>query len=80
MLTERHSSAGAAIFAAEGDGKYGLSPDADVVDEALYLFRANVLFRNYEVQGHGDRVLIYLTLLIHQVRGWRRLAMLHELS
>ena len=38
------------------------------MDEALALFRANVLFRNFEVQGHGDRVLIYLTLLIHQVR------------
>ena len=42
--------------------------DEDQIDEALRLFRANVLFRNFEVQGAPDRTLIYLTLLIHQVR------------
>ena len=42
--------------------------NGDIVDEAIYLFRANVLFRNFEVQGSADRTLIYLTLLIHQVR------------
>eukprot|EP01133_Synstelium_polycarpum_P018077 gene18077-21601_t len=36
----------------------------DVIDEALDLFKANILFRNFEVQGNGDRVLIYLTLYI----------------
>jgi len=43
--------------------------EEDPVDEALRLFRANVLFRNFEVQGAPDRTLIYLTLLIHQVRA-----------
>jgi actin related protein 2/3 complex subunit 3 len=43
--------------------------EPDIVDEALTLFRANVLFRNFEVQGSADRVLIYLTLFIHQVRN-----------
>jgi hypothetical protein len=38
------------------------------VDEAIRLFRANVMFRNFEVLGGGDRVLVYLTLFIHQVR------------
>merc|ERR1711879_917635 len=33
----------------------------DVIDEALRFFKANVLFRNYEVQGPADRVLLYLT-------------------
>lgn len=42
--------------------------EEDQVDEALRLFRANVLFRNFEVQGAPDRTLIYLTLVIHQVR------------
>jgi hypothetical protein len=42
--------------------------EEDPVDEALRLFRANVLFRNFEVQGAPDRTLIYLTLLIHQAR------------
>ncbi|EFA77313.1 nicotinate phosphoribosyltransferase-like protein [Heterostelium album PN500] len=36
----------------------------DIIDEALELFKANILFRNFEVQGNGDRVLIYLTLYI----------------
>jgi actin related protein 2/3 complex, subunit 3 len=34
------------------------------VDEALSLFKANILFRNFEVNGSGDRLLIYLTLYI----------------
>jgi len=45
-----------------------IDKDDDVVDEAIRLFRANVLFRNFEVQGGGDRILVYLTLFIHQVR------------
>ncbi|EGG14575.1 actin related protein 2/3 complex [Cavenderia fasciculata] len=36
----------------------------DAIDEALDLFKANILFRTFEVQGNGDRVLIYLTLYI----------------
>ena len=43
--------------------------EVDIVDEALALFRANVLFRNFEVHGSADRVLIYLTLFIHLVRS-----------
>ncbi len=42
------------------------APEDDIVDEAIRLFRANVLFRNFEVLGGGDRVLVYLTLFIHQ--------------
>jgi len=38
----------------------------DIIDEALNFFKANVLFRNYEVKGPADRVLIYLTLYISQ--------------
>ena len=41
----------------------------DQIDEAIRLFRANVLFRNFEVLGPADRTLIYLTLFIHQVRS-----------
>lgn len=32
----------------------------------MTLFRANVLFRNFEVQGGADRTLIYLTLHVVQ--------------
>lgn len=40
-------------------------PNADdIVSEALTLFRANSLFRNYEIYGAADRVLVYLILFI----------------
>jgi len=32
----------------------------------VYGFRANILFRNYEVKGPGDLLLIYLTLYLTQ--------------
>jgi len=36
----------------------------DIIDEAINLFRANSLFRNFEIKGAADRVLIYLILYI----------------
>jgi actin related protein 2/3 complex, subunit 3 len=41
-----------------------LQQGADVIDEALDFFKANVLFRNFEIKGTADRTLIYLTLYI----------------
>uniref|UniRef100_A0A7S4BNT7 Actin-related protein 2/3 complex subunit 3 n=1 Tax=Chrysotila carterae TaxID=13221 RepID=A0A7S4BNT7_CHRCT len=38
----------------------------DVIDETLFFFKANVLFRHFELKGNADRVLIYLTLYITQ--------------
>jgi len=38
--------------------------EVDIIDEALYFFKANVFFRTYEVKGEADRLLIYLTLYI----------------
>lgn len=37
----------------------------DIVDDSLYAFRANILFRNFEVKGAADKLLIYLTLFIN---------------
>ncbi|KAK7470386.1 subunit of the Arp2/3 complex [Stygiomarasmius scandens] len=37
---------------------------ADIVDETLDLFRANSLFRNFEIKGPADRTLIVLILFI----------------
>lgn len=37
---------------------------ADIVDEALQYFKANILFRNFAVKGDADRLLIYATLYI----------------
>eukprot|EP01036_Dinobryon_divergens_P023139 gene23139-31456_t len=36
--------------------------DEDIIDETLNYFRANVLFRNFDVRGSADKTLIYLTL------------------
>ncbi|KAM0752464.1 putative ARC18-subunit of the Arp2/3 complex [Meredithblackwellia eburnea MCA 4105] len=36
----------------------------DIVTEALDLFRPNSLFRNFEIKGPADRLLIYLILFI----------------
>jgi hypothetical protein len=40
------------------------SDQPDIIDEALYYFKANVFFRTYEIKSEADRVLIYLTLYI----------------
>ncbi|GBE79924.1 actin-related protein ARPC3 [Sparassis latifolia] len=37
---------------------------ADVIDETLDLFRANSLFRNFEIKGPADRLLIILILFV----------------
>ena len=41
-----------------------VTDEADIIDEALYYFKANVFFRTYEIKSESDRVLIYLTLYI----------------
>ncbi|GME22948.1 Arp2 3 complex subunit protein [Neofusicoccum parvum] len=38
----------------------------DPVDEILSLFRANTFFRNFEIKGPADRVLIYGILFVSQ--------------
>lgn len=38
----------------------------DIVDEAIALFRANVLFASFDIDGPADRLLVYLTLYIQQ--------------
>jgi len=37
---------------------------ADIIDETLDLFRANSLFRNFEIKGPADRLLIILILFV----------------
>ncbi|KAI8807630.1 actin-related protein 2/3 complex subunit 3 [Cladochytrium replicatum] len=38
----------------------------DIIDEAIALFRANCFFRNFEIKGPADRVLVYLILYISE--------------
>lgn len=47
-------------------------PDAesyDALDEVLSLFRANTFFRNFEIQGPADRLLIYGILWVSECLG-----------
>ena len=44
-----------------------LDPDSesyDILDEVLSLFRANTFFRNFEIKGPADRLLIYGILFL----------------
>lgn len=47
-------------------GQLQAADSRDIVDETLYTFRANILFRNFEVKGPADKLLIYLTLFVCQ--------------
>lgn len=38
----------------------------DVIEEAMYYFRANMLFRNFQPRGPADNTLLYVTLFIAQ--------------
>lgn len=51
---------------ARGTPSNDRSGTRDIVDEALYTFRANILFRTFEVKGAADKLLIYLTLFVCQ--------------
>lgn len=36
----------------------------DIIDEAFAYFRVNVLFKNFEIKGNPDKVLIYLFVFL----------------
>jgi hypothetical protein len=43
----------------------GAAPgQVDIIDEAIMLYRANVLMSSMEIKGDADNLLIYLTLTI----------------
>jgi len=44
----------------------GNSQKEDIIDEAINLFRANCLFKNFEFKGNADRVLVYLIVYISE--------------
>ena len=49
-----------------------MDPDSesyDILDEVLSLFRANTFFRNFEIQGPADRLLIYGILFLSEALG-----------
>lgn len=42
------------------------SESYDALDEVLSLFRANTFFRNFEIQGNADRLLVYGILWVSE--------------
>ncbi|KAI7866582.1 ARP2/3 complex [Spinellus fusiger] len=52
-----------------GNASIADNSEEDIVDEAIQLFRANCLFRNFEIKGNADRVLIYLILFTSECLG-----------
>lgn len=38
----------------------------DIIDEALFYFKPNMMFRTYTIKGDGDRLILYLTYYISQ--------------
>ena len=42
------------------------SESYDILDEVLALFRANTFFRNFEIQGPADRLLVYGILFVSE--------------
>merc|ERR1712034_98341 len=46
--------------------------ERDIIDETLDLFKANILFKNFEMKDTVDRVLVYITL--YTIECLKRLA------
>ncbi|KMU73092.1 ARP2/3 complex subunit [Coccidioides immitis RMSCC 3703] len=55
-----------------GSSDADIDPDSesyDCIDEILSLYRANTFFRNFEIKGPADRMLIYGILFISECLG-----------
>jgi actin related protein 2/3 complex subunit 3 len=42
------------------------TPAYDIVDEAIYYFKSNMMHKTFEVKGPADRLILYMTLYIQQ--------------
>ncbi len=38
----------------------------DIVDEAIELYRATIMFKEFQPRGGADRVIVYLTFFIQK--------------
>jgi actin related protein 2/3 complex, subunit 3 len=53
----------------------------DIIDEAIMFFRANCFFKNYEIEGSADKVIVFLTVFIQRclfIAAGRYFAVLNE--
>ena len=65
--TQAEEACGIPMFAVNPKDAYNADQSThDIIDEAICQFRANILFKNFKVQGGGDKVLIYLTCFIQK--------------
>ena len=42
------------------------SIELDIIDEAIIYFRANVLFKNFSIDGDADKLIVYITVFIQK--------------
>ena len=38
----------------------------DIIDEAIIYFRANILFKNFSIDGPADKLIVYITVFIQK--------------
>ncbi|RNF02665.1 ARP2/3 complex subunit [Trypanosoma rangeli] len=38
----------------------------DIIDDALYLFKPHMFFRTFPIKGAADRVVLYVTMYLHE--------------
>jgi actin related protein 2/3 complex, subunit 3 len=67
LVSEKTSSSLTATTPSSWQSADILGPENDVIDEAILLFRANCLFRHFEMKSRNDRLLVYLTLFISEL-------------
>lgn len=51
---------------AKTQGIIPLTKDFDIIDEGFRLFRLNVLFKNYSIDGNADKLLVYVFVCLSQ--------------
>jgi actin related protein 2/3 complex subunit 3 len=51
-------------FDGPGNTPFELVNNKDIIEEAFEYFRINVMFKNFEINGPGDKVLVYLLVLL----------------
>ena len=43
-----------------------MTEGTDIVDEAISMFRANIMFKTFNPNGPADKLIVYLTVFIQK--------------